>query len=77
MNNMNITGKIQIKYKDMKTAEISHESLKVDNEGFVESKIINETTIYTIKSNSLGSFLATCDDLIASQILIEEILNTQ
>lgn len=76
MTNMNISGKIKIKYKDIESAEISHESLKVDNKGFVNSEINNDTTIYTIKSKSLGSFLATCDDLIASHILIEKILNT-
>ena len=29
---------------------------------------------FNIESNSLGSFLATADDLIASEILIEKIL---
>ena len=74
---MNIKAKIQIKYKDGKTAKISRESLDVDNEGFVESSIENNLVNYTIESNSLGSFLLTTDDLIASHILTEKILKSQ
>ncbi|WP_409200522.1 KEOPS complex subunit Pcc1 [Methanobrevibacter sp. DSM 116169] len=74
---MKINAKIKIEYNDYKIAEISHESLKVDNEGFVESEIKNNEVIYTINSESLGSFLLTADDLIASHILTEELLNSQ
>jgi hypothetical protein len=74
---MNIKAKIQIKYKDVRTAKISRESLDVDNEGFVESSIENNLVTYTIKSDSIGSFLLTTDDLIASHILTEQILKSQ
>lgn len=74
--NMNIDAKIQIKYIDNKTAEISYDSLKVDNEGFIESKINENIVSYQIKSKNLGSFLLTTDDLIASHILVEKILNS-
>jgi hypothetical protein len=65
-----------MKFKEKKIAEISHESLKVDNNGFIKSEINNKNIIYTIQSESLGSFLSTADDLIASQILSEKILNS-
>jgi len=73
---MKINAKIKIKYNNSKIAEISHESLKVDNKGFIESNINENTVIYTITSESLGSFLLTADDLIASHILIENIINS-
>ena len=63
-----------MEYKDSKDAEVSFNTLEVDNEGFVESEINGSILSFKIESNSLGSFLATADDLIASEILIEKIL---
>ncbi len=63
-----------MEYKDSKDAEVSFNTLEVDNEGFVESEINGSILSFNIESNSLGSFLATADDLIASEILIEKIL---
>lgn len=64
-----------MEYKDSKDAEVSFNTLEVDNEGFVESEINGSILSFNIESNSLGSFLATADDLIASEILIEKILD--
>lgn len=63
-----------MEYTDSKDAEVSFNTLEVDNEGFVESEINGSILSFNIESNSLGSFLATADDLIASEILIEKIL---
>ena len=71
---MEIKAKIYMEYKDSKDAEVSFNTLEVDNEGFVESEINGSILSFNIESNSLGSFLATADDLIASEILIEKIL---
>lgn len=71
---MEIKAKINMEYKDSKDAEVSFNTLEVDNEGFVESEINGSILSFNIESNSLGSFLATADDLIASEILIEKIL---
>lgn len=71
---MEIKAKINMEYKDSKDAEVSFNTLEVDNEGFVESEINGGILSFNIESNSLGSFLATADDLIASEILIEKIL---
>lgn len=71
---MKIKAKINMEYKDSKDAEVSFNTLEVDNEGFVESEINGSILSFNIESNSLGSFLATADDLIASEILIEKIL---
>ena len=71
---MEIKAKINMEYKDSEDAEVSFKTLEVDNEGFVESEINGRILSFNIESNSLGSFLATADDLIASEILIEKIL---
>ena len=46
-----------------------------DDEGYAESTIKDNIIDYTITSDSLGSFLATSDDLIASEILVEKVLD--
>lgn len=63
-----------MEYKDPQYAEIVHKSLEVDNEGFVESVLEENAINFKIESDKLGSFLATADDLIASEILTEEII---
>lgn len=73
---MKIKGKIQLKYKNSKTAKTVYESLEVDNKGFLNSKLENNTIEYNLNNNSLGSFLSTADDLIASEIVVEKILET-
>ena len=63
-----------MEYKDSQYAEIVYKSLEVDNEGFVEGVLDDDTINFKIESDKLGSFLATADDLIASEILAEEII---
>ena len=48
----------------------------VDNIGFLDSKLKNDTIEYNLDNNSLESFLSTADDLIASEIVVEKILET-
>ncbi len=75
-DNMKIESNLKIKYLKKESAEISFKTLNVDNEGFVKSQL-NETIIdFEINSNSLGSFLNTTDDLIANEILVEEIIQS-
>ena len=71
---MNIKSNIKMEYKDSQYAEIVYKSLEVDNEGFVEGVLNDDTINFKIESDKLGSFLATADDLIASEILAEEII---
>lgn len=72
---MKIKANINLEYEDSKDAEVSFNTLEVDNEGFVESELNDNVLSFNIESDSLGSFLATADDLIASEILIEKILD--
>lgn len=71
---MKIKSNIKLEYKDPEYSKIVYKSLEVDNEGFVESKLNENIIDFKIESESLGSFLATADDLIASEILAEEII---
>lgn len=73
---MKINGKIQLKYKNNKDSRTVYDSLEIDNEGFLESKIDENKITYTVSSSSLGSFLATVDDLIASEIVVEKIITS-
>lgn len=72
---MKIEAEINLKYKTKEYSEIIYKTLDVDNEGFVDSKISDEEIKFNIKSNSLGSFLLTTDDLITSEILVENLIN--
>ena len=74
MMKMKIRSEIKVKYKDTENAEIAFKTLDVDNKGFVESELKSNEINFKIESDNLGSFLNTADDLIASEILVENIL---
>ena len=71
---MKINATLRLKYKTDESASLIYNSLEVDNENYVESRLDNDTINYEINSGSLGSFLATVDDLIASEIVSEKII---
>lgn len=71
---MEIKGNILFSYKSEKDAKLIFDSLEVDNEYFLESELCGNEINYEITSKNLGSFLATADDLIASEIVSEKII---
>lgn len=71
---MKIKANISVEYRNSKYSEIAYKSLEVDNKEFVDSKIKDNKIDFKINSDSLGSFLSTADDLIASEILVEDVL---
>ena len=71
---MKINGLLTLKYKTGESASLIYDSLEVDNENYVKGNLNNDTINYEINSESLGSFLATIDDLIASEIVSEKII---
>jgi hypothetical protein len=71
---MKIEATIKIEYKNSKHATISSQALEVENKGFVESSKEDNLLKFSLKYNSLPTFLATADDLIFSEILVEKIL---
>lgn len=73
---MKITGNITFTYKNDNDAKSVFNSLEVDNEDFLESELKDNKINYNITSEKLGSFLATADDLISSEIVSENIIKT-
>lgn len=71
---MKIKSNMELKYKDAESVEIVFKSLEVDNEGYLKSKLDSDKIEYEIESDTLGTFLNTADDLIASEILIEDLI---
>ena len=71
---MKITGNISFNYKNKTDAKLIFDSLDVDNENYLDSEISENKINYKITSDKLGSFLATTDDLIASEIVSEKII---
>ena len=73
---MRIEANIQIEYKDSKDACISFQSLEIENKGYVKSDKRDNVLNFKINSGSLSTFLATVDDLIFSEVLVEKILES-
>ena len=71
---MKISGKITFNYKSENDAELVFDSLEIDNKNFLKSNLNGKTITYDINNEKIGSFLATADDLIASEILVEKII---
>ena len=71
---MKITGDLTFIYKTEGDAKVVFDSLEVDNENYLKSRLNNESIEYEVESEKLGSFLATVDDLIASEIVVEKIV---
>ncbi|WP_296783125.1 KEOPS complex subunit Pcc1 [Methanobrevibacter sp.] len=71
---MKISGDLTFIYKSADDAKVVFDSLEVDNENYLKSRLNNNTIEYEVNSEKLGSFLATVDDLIASEIVVEKIV---
>lgn len=71
---MKINGNLIFIYKTPEDAKIVFNSLEVDNDNYLKSKLKGNAIEYKIESDKLGSFLATADDLVASEIVVEKIV---
>ena len=71
---MKIIGNILFNFKNENDAKLVFDSLEVDNEDYLESDLSDTQITYKITSENLGSFLTTADDLIASEIVSEKII---
>ena len=71
---MKISGDLTFIYKSADDAKVVFDSLEVDNKNYLKSRLNNDAIEYEINSEKLGSFLATVDDLIASEIVVEKIV---
>jgi hypothetical protein len=75
INIMKITAQLTFHYQNNNMANVVSKSLNPDNAGFVESKVEDNLMICEIKGESLNSILSTIDDLIFSEIVVENVLN--
>lgn len=71
---MKITGDLTFIYETADDAKVVLDSLEVDNENYLKSELNGNTIEYEVTSKKLGTFLATVDDLIASEIVVEKIV---
>ena len=71
---MKINGDLTFIYKTSDDAKVVFDSLEIDNENYLTSKLNNNQIEYNVNSEKLGTFLATVDDLIASEIVVEKIV---
>ncbi len=72
---MHFKADIKLEYKTKTQAKVALESLKPDNINFLDSKIDGKTLIFEISGESIRSLLATADDLIFCEMMVEKILN--
>jgi hypothetical protein len=71
---MQIKSHIKFEYETEKQAKITLKSLNPDNIGFIKSYVVENKLIYDISGDSLNTFLATVDDLLFCEIMVEKVL---
>ncbi len=62
---MRVSCEIRMEYPDERTASAIFESVKTDNEGFVESQLAGKHIIFTASAESAMSLSHTINDLLA------------
>ncbi len=71
---MNIEARITFKYSKEEEANLSLKSLQPDNSGFIDSHRVDNCYICNLNGDSLRTILATIDDLLFSEIIVEKIM---
>jgi hypothetical protein len=71
---MQITAQLTFHYLREEQAKIAYQSLEPDNRNYLESKVVDKDLICEIRGESVPRVLATLDDLIFSEILVEKVL---
>lgn len=71
---MQIKASINFEYQTPKQAKIALKSLQPDNKGFIDSYNIDNKLICNLKGDSLKTILATTDDLIFCEMMVEKVL---
>jgi len=70
---MKIKAIIKFKYENEDIAKIIYQSLKPDNIGYIDSKVKDNNFICDLNGDSIGTILATADDLVFCETIIEKI----
>ncbi|HMK53433.1 MAG TPA: KEOPS complex subunit Pcc1 [Methanobacteriaceae archaeon] len=71
---MQIKAQLTFHYLGEEQARIACRSLEPENRNYLESEVQNNDLICRISGESLQTVLATVDDLIFSEILVEKLL---
>ena len=71
---MQITARLVFHYQEEEQALIAYQSLEPDNRNYLESKVVDNDLVCKIRGESVPRILATLDDLIFSEILVEKVL---
>lgn len=74
---MHIKAQIRFEYETKKQTNIALKSLNPDNIGLIKSYIRENKLVYNINSDSLNSFLATVDDLLFCETMVEKVLELE
>ncbi|MBM4241702.1 MAG: hypothetical protein FJ150_08595 [Euryarchaeota archaeon] len=72
---MQVKTEIIFEYKNKYQADTAYRSLKPDNMNFVSSYTQNNDLICKLEGDSLRTILATADDLIFCEMMIEKIID--
>jgi len=70
---MKIKAIIKFKYENEDIAKIIYQSLKPDNIGYIDSKVKDNNFICDLNGDSIGTILATADDLVFCETIIEKV----
>jgi len=70
---MKIKAAIKFKYRNEKSSEIAFRSLEPDNIGYIKSFTDGKYLICSLSGNSIGTLLATADDLVFCETMVEKI----
>jgi tRNA threonylcarbamoyladenosine modification (KEOPS) complex Pcc1 subunit len=66
---------LTLEFKDAETAKKVHRSIKIDDSGFVKSRVKGATLEASIESGSVASLLHTLDDYLACVSVAYDIVN--
>lgn len=71
---MKIQAEIIFKYRNVNQAEIALKSMHPDNIGFINSYKDDNCFICNLNGDSLRTILATADDLLFGEMMVEKII---
>ena len=71
---MQIKARINFEYQTRNQAKIALNSLQPDNMNFIDSKTHENVLICNLNGDSLKTALATADDLLFCEMMVEKVL---
>ncbi len=72
---MKSTCVLTFTFKNAEIAKNVHQSITIDDEGFVHSRVKGATLVASIEASSVASLLHTLDDYLACVSVASDIVN--